>query len=370
MHGPLADHDEGDPALDTIAQEDFEVTLGVDTHLEAHAAAVLDPLGRLLGTTSVAATAAGCEQLLTWASSFGLVTRAGVEGTGCYGAAVARFLQAAGVDVVEVTRAARVEGRHRGKNDPLDAQAAAMAVLACRTAAVPKDRSGIVESIRLLRVARQTAVKARSQAVIQLKAILVSAPEPLRELRSLKTRELIERCASARPGSGRDPVTVTRRVLRSIARRYRTLDAEIRALEAELDDLVELAAPRLLAEHSVGRETAAKLLTVAGDNAERVRSHAAFAALCGASPVEASSGKTARHRLNRGGDRQANNALYTIAMVRMQHHAETKAYVARRSHEGKTRREIRRCLMRNLARRLYPLLIADLQDAKTIPLLT
>ncbi len=176
-----------------------------------------------------------------------------------------------------------------------------------RAAAVPKDRSGIVESIRLLRVARQTAVKARSQAVIQLKAILVSAPEPLRELRSLKTGKLIDRCVSARPGQGRDPVTVTRRVLRSIARRYRALDAEIRALEAELDEPVALAAPRLLSEHSVGRETAAKLLT--GDNPERLRSHAAFAALCGASPSKRSSGKTARHRLNRGGDRQANNAL-------------------------------------------------------------
>jgi len=369
VHGPLADHDEG-TGLDTIADDDLEVTLGVDTHLDQHAAAVLDPLGRLLGTTSVCATTAGYEELLTWASAFGLVTRAGVEGTGCYGAGLARFLQAAGVDVVEVTRAARADRRHQGKNDPLDAQAAAMVVLAGRAAAAPKERSGIVESIRLLRIARQTAVKARSQAVIQIKAILVSAPEPLREQRSLKIRQLIDRCASARPGSGRDPVAVTRRVLRSIARRYRALDTEIAQLEAELDELVALAAPRLLAEHSVGRETAAKLVTLAGDNPDRLRSHSALAALCGASPVEASSGKTVRHRLNRGGDRQANNALYTIAMVRMQHHPETKAYVARRTQEGKTRREIRRCLMRNLARRLYPLLIADLTDARTIPLLT
>ena len=369
MRGPIDDHDEG-TGLDTIADDELEVTLGVDTHLDTHVAAALDPIGRLLGTTSVPSTTTGCEQLLTWASAFGLVTRAGVEGTGCYGAGVARFLQAAGVDVVEVTRAARVDRRHKGKNDPRDAQAAAMVVLAGRATAAPKDRSGIVESIRLLRIARQTAVKARSQAVIQLKTILVSAPEPLRELRSVKTRELIDRCASARPGASRDPVTVTRRVLRSIARRYRALDAEIRVLEAELDELVALAAPRLLAEHSVGRETAAKLLTVAGDNQDRIRNHSAFAALCGASPVEASSGKTARHRLNRGGDRQANNALYTIAMVRMQHHPETKAYVTRRTQQGKTRREIRRCLMRNLARRRYPLLIADLTDARTIPLLT
>jgi transposase len=355
--------------MDTISDDEPEITLGIDSHLDQHAAAALDAIGRLLGTISVPATAAGHEQLLTWASSFGLVTRAGIEGTGCYGAGIARFLQAAGVEVIEVTRAARADRRHLGKNDPLDAQAAARVVLAGTATATPKQRNGIVESIRLLRAARRTAVKARTQAVIQIKAILVSAPDVLREeLRPLKTRQLVDRCANARPGAGRDPLTVTRRVLRSIARRHRVLDAEIAALETELDELVALAAPRLLAEHSVGRETAAKLLTLAGDNPDRLRSDGAFAALCGASPVEASSGKIARHRLNRGGDRQANNALYTIAMVRMQHHPETKAYVDRRTAEGKTRREIRRCLMRNLARRLYPLLIADLNDAKTIPL--
>jgi transposase len=354
--------------MDTISDNEPDVTLGVDTHLDQHAAAVLDDVGRLLATTSVPATAEGYEQLLSWASEFGLITRAGVESTSCYGAGLTRFLQAAGVEVIEVTRAPRAERRHLGKSDPLDAQAAARVVLAETATAIPKARCGIVESIRLLRIARQTAVKARSQATIQIRSIIVSSPDALRaELSSLKTKQLIARLAAARPSNDRDPATVTRRVLRSIARRHRLLDAEIRELETEL---AELAAPRLLAEHSVGRETAAKLLTLAGDNPERLRSQSALAALCGASPVEASSGKIARHRLNRGGDRQANNALYTIAMVRMQHHPETKAYVARRTQEGKTRREIRRCLMRNLARRLYPLLIADLNDARTIPLLT
>jgi transposase len=357
--------------MDTISDDEPSVTLGVDTHLDQHAAAVLDGLGRVLASTSVAATAEGYEQLLSWASTFGLVTRAGVEGTSSYGAGLTRFLQAAGVEVIEVTRAARADRRHLGKSDPVDAQAAARAVLSETATASPKPRDGIVESIRLLRIARQTAIKARSQATIQIRSIIVGAPDTLRaELGPLKTRRLIERLAVSRPGRSRDPVTVTRRVLRSIARRHRALDAEIHALEAELDELVGLAAPRLLAEHSVGRETAAKLLTLAGDNPDRLRGESALAALCGASPVEASSGKTIRHRLNRGGDRQANNALYTIAMVRMQHHPETKAYVARRTAEGKTRREIRRCLMRNLARRLYPLLIADLNHARTIPLLT
>src|SRR4051812_6427612 len=220
--------------MDTIADQDVEVTLGIDTHLDQHAAAVVDPVGRLLGTASFAATSDGYDRLLTWASSFGLVTRAGVEGTGSYGAGMAGFLQAAGVEVIEVTRAARADRRHQGKTDPLDAQAAAMVVLAGRATATPKQRSGIVESIRLLRVARQTAVKARSQGMIQMKSILVAAPDELREeLRPLRAKRLIDRCANAKPGAGRDPLTVTKRVLRSIARRHRLLDAEIHGLERE-----------------------------------------------------------------------------------------------------------------------------------------
>ncbi len=357
--------------MDTISDDARHVTLGVDTHLDLHVAALLDGLGRTLATTTVAATQAGYRQLLGWAREHGQVDRAGVEGTGSYGAGLARFLALEGVEVIEVTRASRAERRHLGKNDVVDAQAAARAMLADTATARPKHRDGIVESIRVLRLARQTAVKARTQTAIQLRTLIVSAPDELRdELIALKTKPSIARCAGLRPGSGRDPLSTTKRVLRGLARRHRMLDDDVRELQLELDELIALAAPRLLAQHSVGPQTAAKLLTLAGDSPERLRSQAAFAALCGTSPVEASSGKTNRHRLNRGGDRQANNALYTIAMVRMRHHPETKAYVERRTAEGKTRREVRRCLMRNLARRLYPLLIADLQDAKTIPLLT
>jgi transposase len=357
--------------MDTISDDALHVTLGVDTHLDLHVGALLDGVGRTLATTRVPATQAGYRQLLSWAREHGDLGQAGVEGTGSYGAGLARFLAAEGVEVIEVTRASRVDRRHVGKNDVVDAQAAARAVLAGAATARPKLRDGIVESIRVLRLARQTAVKARTQTAIQLRTLIVSAPDELRdELIALKTKPSIARCAALRPGSGRDPLSTTKRVLRSLARRHHMLDDEIRELQAELDELIALAAPRLLAEHSVGPQTAAKLLTLAGDSPSRLRSQAAFAALCGTSPVEASSGKTKRHRLNRGGDRQANNALYTIAMVRMQHHPETKDYVDRRTAEGKTRREIRRCLMRNLARRLYPLLVADLQDAKTIPLLT
>jgi transposase len=354
--------------MDTISDDALEVTLGVDTHLDLHVAALLDELGRTVATITVAATQDGYRELLQWAQSHGPLRRAGVEGTGSYGAGLARFLAAQGVQVIEVTRATRSDRRHVGKNDVVDAQAAARVVLAETATAIPKDRTGIVESIRVLRLARQTAVKARSQTAIQLRALIVSAPDEVRdELIALNTKRSIARCATMRPGTARDAVSTTRRVLRGLARRHRMLDSEVRELQAELEQLTALAAPRLLAQHSVGPQTAAKLLSLAGDDPNRLRSQSAFAALCGTSPVEASSGKNKRHRLNRGGDRQANNALYTIAMVRMQHHPETKAYVERRLAEGKTRREIRRCIMRNLARRLYPLLLADLHDAKTIP---
>lgn len=348
-----------------------EVILGVDTHLDSHAAALLDLVGRVVAHESFPACARGHRALLAWARRHGSLRRAGVEGTGSYGAGLARLLALEGVQVIEVTRASRKDRRHLGKSDPVDAQAAARAVLSGQATAVPKARSGIVESIRVLRVTRQTAVKARTQAVLQIRTLLISAPDELREeLLALKPKHAAARCLALRPGAGHDALSTTKRALRSLARRHHALDVEITELEAELRELTALAAPRLLAQHSVGPENAAKLLTLAGDNPERLRNHAAFAALCGASPVEASSGKTRRHRLNRGGDRQANNALYTIAMVRMQHHPETKAYVERRTAEGKTRREIRRCLMRTLARRLYPLLLADLNDAKTLPHLT
>lgn len=357
--------------MDTISEDPLEVILGVGTHLDLHVAALLDGLGRLLATITIAATQDGYRELLDWARSHGTLRRAGVEGTGSYGAGLGRFLAAQGVQVIEVTRATRTDRRHVGKNDIVDAQAAARVVLAETATAMPKSKTGIVESIRVLRLARQTAVKARSQTAIQLRALIVSAPDEVRdELIALSTKQSLARCAGMRPGPGPDAVSTTKRVLRSLARRHRLLDDEVRELQTELEELIALAAPRLLAQHSVGPQTAAKLLTLAGDDPGRLRSQAGFAALCGTSPVEASSGKTKRHRLNRGGDRQANNALYTIAMVRMQHHPETKDYVERRLAEGKTRREVRRCLMRNLARRLYPLLIADLKDAQAIPLLT
>lgn len=355
--------------MDKIPHRDEGLVLGVDTHLDRHVAVLLDPLGRRVDSGSFPASAAGYRELLAWAEGHGPIAVAGIEGTGSYGAGLARHLHEQDIGVIEVTRASRRAHRHRGKSDPRDAEGAARAVLSGEAAAGPKLREGIVESIRVLRITRSTAVKARTQATIQLQTMIVTAPDDLRdELIELPARERIERCAGLRPGAGRDSRSVTKRALRSLARRHQCLDGEIKELERELAALVTAAAPRLLAQPGVGIETAAKLLVIAGDNPKRLRSDGALAALCGASPVEASSGKVTRHRLNRGGDRQGNNALYRVAMNRMIHDPETREYVERRTAEGKSRREIRRCLMRHLARRIFPLLVADIKGATTLDL--
>lgn len=350
--------------MSTMPCIDGEVILGVDTHADTHTAALVDPLGRALATTTIRADRRGQRALLRWARLRGQVKVAGVEGTGSYGAGLARFLALEGVEVIEITRPARRGRRHLGKSDARDAEAAARAVLSGEATAVPKPRDGIVESIRVLRHTRASAVKSRTQAALQLRNLIVTAPDELREaLGDLTTKRAVARCARFRRPRSLDTVAATRKALRSLARRWQDLDAEVRELDGDLKRLTAQAAPRLLAQPGIGPENAAKLLIVAGDNPDRLRSDAALAAICGASPVEASSGRTRRHRHNRGGDRQGNCALWTIANNRMIHHQETRAYVERRTAEGLSTREIRRCLMRHLARRLYPLLRADLQDA-------
>jgi transposase len=231
-------------------------------------------------------------------------------------------------------------------------------VLADDTAGEPKSGDGQVEMIRSLRSARQSAVKARTQAANQLQALLVTAPEDLRHrLREHPTKDLVDTCARFRPGSDLDEVhTATKFALRSVARRYQQLSEEIAELEEQLDRLVAKAAPQLTALTGVGTDHAATLLTVVGDNPQRLKSEASFASLCGVSPIEASSGKVVRHRLNRGGDRDANRALHLICVVRMRHDQRTKEYVARRTAEGKSKREIIRCLKRYIAREIYRLL--------------
>lgn len=345
-----------------------EVILGVDTHADQHTAVVIDGLGRVQGTVEVAATPAGYEELLSWACQFGWPARAGVEGTGSYGAGLARYLAAAEVVVIEVNRPNRQRRRLRGKSDPTDAEAAARAVLAGEATATPKTRIGIVESIRVLRVARSSCVKSRTQVANQIKDIVQSGPEELRaELGPLTTTQRVRRAAGWAPDPvSAAPLEATSRALRHLALRYQALTAEMRELNADLGRLTRQAAPTLLERVGVGVESAAKLLITAGDNPERLRSDAALAALCGASPVEASSGKVTRHRLNRGGDRQANNALWTIAWHRLKRDPATQAYAERRTKEGKSDKEILRCLKRYIARELYPLLLNDLQHAQTV----
>jgi transposase len=334
------------------------VTVGVDTHADVHVAAVLDHAGRLLDARSFPTTTRGYAQLATWAESFGLVDKVGMEGTGSYGSGLLRFLTDYGFTVIEVDRPDRSTRRRVGKSDVIDAETAARAVLSGRAAGTPKSRDAQVEMIRALRVARRRAMKARIQAGgHQIDALIVSAPQAVRQsLRGLTGKHRIRGCAALRPGPITDPVAAHRLALRSAARRWLALQAEIDDLDTELAVLVAAAAPELFAMPGVGVDTAGQLLVTAGDNPERLRSEAAFARLCGADPIPVSSGRTDRHRLHRGGDRDANSALWRITLVRMRCHQPTKDYVARRTTEGKTKTEIMRCLKRYIARETFALL--------------
>jgi transposase len=342
---------------------EVEVILGVDTHLDFHVAVAVDYLGRRLGESSVPTTAKGYEGLLCWAEGFGPVRCAGVEGTSSYGAGLTRHLRSRGIEVLEVERPEhrrRSSRRNLEKSDPSDAEAAARAVLAGQTSGVPKSGDGRVEMIRALRAARRSAIKARTQAANQLQALRVTAPDELLDrLRGLSTKELVCVAARFRLGDGpTDVATATKFALRSVARRYEALSAEIVELDAHLDRLVAQAAPELVSLAGIGTENAATLLIVAGDNPQRLRSEASFASLCGVAPIEASSGKVVRHRLNRGGNREANRALYMICLARMRRDRRTQEYVARRTQEGKSKREIIRCLKRYVAREAYRVLIS------------
>ena len=340
--------------MNTMTDEDARVTVGIDTHGEVHVAVVLDARGRRLGCESFPSTGAGHRSLERWAAGFGPIDKVGVEGTGSWGAGIARHLTAVGVQIVEVDRPDRRARRRHGKSDPLDAEAAARAVQAGTASGTPKTRTGTIESIRVLRVARRSAVKARSQAGLQLRALVATAPDELRDrLRGLSLDALIDTTARCRPGDPTDPVQATRLALRSLARRHQDLTVEIRELGLHLDRLVATVAPNLIALHGVGTDTAGQLLVTAGDNPDRLRHESAFAHLCGASPVPASSGRVTRHRLNRAGDRHANAALYRIVITRLRWHAETRDYVDRRTAEGLSKREIIRCLKRYVAREVY-----------------
>jgi len=340
------------------------VVVGVDTHKDVHVAVALDGLGRKLDSITIATTRKGYGQLVSWAKGLGSIEVFGLEGTGSYGAGLGRHLRSLDYRVVEVVRPNRQARRRNHKSDPADAEAAARAVLSGEAAGVPKSGDDMVEMIRVLRVARSTAMKARTQSLNALKALVVTAPVELRDqLRGRSNRALIATAARLRAGREATALAANKTAMRILAGRYQALDAEIAALDAQLAELTAETAPKLLSAFGVGPDSGGALLVAAGDNPDRLRSDAAFAMLCGSAPVEASSGKTVRHRLNRGGDRQANAALHRIVVVRMRYHAPTRAYVERRTAQGLSKAEIIRCLKRYVAREIYGLLRHTLTPA-------
>jgi transposase len=333
-----------------------EVTGGVDTHADNHVAAAIDHNGGLLGVESFPASETGYEDLLVWLVGFGELVRVGVEGTGSWGVGLSRFLSDHDVTVVEVDRPNRQTRRKQGKSDPTDAVSAARAALSGTATVTPKSRNGPVEQIRVLLVARRSAREQRIQTLNQLRHLVFTAPEEIRvRFKDRPKTGLITEAANMRPRKGSDPITYrTNLVIKSLARRIKSLDAEMRTIDQTLRSLIEKTAPTMLEMYGVGVDTAATLLATAGDNPDRLKSERSWAHLCGVTPLPANSGKTTtKFRLNRGGDRQANAALYRIVLTRMSSHEETRRYVAKRRTDGLSTPEIMRCLKRYVARQTF-----------------
>ncbi|MEX2134387.1 MAG: IS110 family transposase [Acidimicrobiia bacterium] len=328
---------------------------GVDTHADTHVVAAVDHNGAVLGNASFKTTAAGYASLLAWLNSYGPVIKVGVEGTGSWGSGLARHLADRGVDVREVIRPNRQTRRRYGKSDNADAVAAARAVLSGQATGQPRGNTGVVECLRLLKVARRSAVKQRTMVANQIHGLVVTCPENLQAtLRGLTLRRMVGVVSRYRPGAINNPTAAAKLALRTLGRRHQQLSEEIKTLDVEIQTLVEQAAPPgLLDMCGVGPQTAADLIITIGSNPDRIRKESSLAALCGTSPVDMSSGKQQRHRLNRGGDRQANAALYRIAVVRLRYHQPTRQYADRRTREGLTKPEIIRCLKRYIAREIW-----------------
>lgn len=339
----------------SIVDTSRPVTGGVDTHLELNVAAALDGIGGLLGVESFPTSPAGNKALLGWLKGLGTVARVGVEGTGSYGAPLARFLRRAGVEVVEVDRPNRQERRRKGKTDVVDAIEAARAAQGPRQLGHAKSRDGNVEAIRALVVAKRSAKSTKIKTLNQIRHLGFTAPEEIRQaLQGLTPHMIAKQTASMRPREGADPVVyATKTALRALGRRVLALDAETAGIDRLLKQLLEEGHEDLLELYGVGIDSAAALLVAAGDNPERLRSEPSWARLCGVTPIEASSGKIIRHRLNPGGDRRANAALWNIVITRMSSDPRTRAYVERRSKEGRSKKEIIRVLKRYVAREVY-----------------
>lgn len=341
-----------------------QLILGVDTHLDLHVAVLINMLGQVICTKEFETNEKGYKGLLKWCSSFGQLLKAGLEGTGTYGAGLCRFLLKNNITVFEVNRPNRARRRLRGKSDPTDAENAARAVLAGEAKAIPKSQNGSVEAMRFLLITRRSAIKARTQAINQIRAILVTAPDDVRKKYLItSTLGCIVACNGINIPGKSTLLEMLFCSLKMLAKRWLNLSEELKILDKNLKALTKARAPLLTQQYGIGPYVAATLLVTAGDNPERLKKESSFAALCGVNPIEASSGKVVRHRLNRSGSRIANNAIWTIALIRMRSDPRTKLYVERRTKEGKSNREIQRCLKRYIARELFPKILNDLEAA-------
>jgi len=344
--------------MDTLTRNNVNsdnVFVGVDTHKDSHTAVIVDYYGVKLDTLVIDTNTKGFKYLDEWASEHGSIRSFGIEGTGCYGKNLAEFLSNRNYQVIEIDRVNKQHRRRHGKTDETDAHAAAKAVASGQQTKQFKQTSGDTEIVRVIQLSRNSAVKTRTQVTCQIKSLLVTAPETIRkELSGLTTLKLVSRAANWRPANHLLSVTgATKHAIKTLAKRWLSLNDEIKQHDQDLKQILEKKAPKLLKLQGVGTDVAAKLVLAAGSNPQRLKTEAAFAALCGVSPVDCSSGKQQRHRLNQGGNRQANNALHTIAITRMNHDPQTKKYVTKKMSEGKTRKETIRSLKRHIARQIY-----------------
>lgn len=341
------------------AQECFA---GIDTHKATHHVAVVDRDGRVFGDREFATDAAGCRALVAWLQQWPVV-RVGVEQTGTYGAQVTRLLVGAQYQVFEVNMPDIAVRAAAGKSDPIDAVMAANAVRTGRATTVAKDRTGVIEAIRILHAARRSAVKARSAALAQLGDMAITLDSLAREKLGTKNRQIAAAAIRLRADRTRlaDPAQAAKLAMRSVASRVQALDREIADFDASLAELVGVVAPRLLEREQVGVNAAAQLLITAGQNPDRIGSDAAFARLTGVAPIPASSGQTRRMRLHRGGDRQANKTIHMIAVGRLRWHQPAIDYVEKRTKQGMSKRDAIRAMKRLITRELHGALKADLR---------
>ena len=299
--------------------------------------------------------------MFKWSCSFGQLKQAGIEGTGSYGAGLCKYLEEKSISVFEVNRPNRVKRRMKGKSDTTDAENAARSVLAKEATAIPKTHDGKVEALRFLVVERKSAIKARTQAINQIRALLVTAREFVRVACYVSSAyQCVQACKALKVSIDNQLLKTLTSTLKRLAERWEALSKELKEINRDLKTLTRNTAKRLLEQPGVGPYVAATLMVTAGDNPGRLRKEASFAALCGVSPLNASSGKQLRHRLNRGGSRDANNALWTVALFRMRSDPRTQKYVEKRSGQGKSTKEIQRCLKRYIAREIFPIITSEL----------